>query len=357
MNRELLVYPHYPNNPWQAMMYQALPGLDVRVVEDPFTLGEIDPERAPLLHLNWTAPLSQNAPDIAESWRRVEGFLAGLDRYRAAGGRLIWSVHNVLPHETVHRGPELFLCRSLAERADTVLIMNPDTADLTAPLYRLPPERTVHIPHPSYLGRFPDDGDDAAARTRLGIAPEETVFLLLGVLRPYKGIEALTASVAALPRDGRRYRLLLAGEIGAGYDRAQLEHLVAADDRITAHIGFVPEEDVAGWMRAADAVVLPYRQSLNVSVASLAASFGRPVALRAGASARALLAEDWVFPLPAGPDELFTAELVALAESLETEPRGDAARRFAEQTAPERIARAFAEELRRLQERPASPSR
>jgi glycosyltransferase involved in cell wall biosynthesis len=66
----------------------------------------------------------------------------------------------------------------------------------------------------------------------------------------------------------------------------------------------VREADVAGWFRAASAVVLPYRRTEQSGVASLANAFGVPVlASTAGGLGERYGASAWTFP-PRAPREL-----------------------------------------------------
>ncbi|MGA2522497.1 MAG: glycosyltransferase [Acidimicrobiales bacterium] len=93
----------------------------------------------------------------------------------------------------------------------------------------------------------------AEARRRLGL-DDAPIALLLGQVRPYKGIGLLARAwpqvVAALPRA----RLLVVGEAYDSADLARLESVPGVEVRR----GFVPEQDLDAWAAAADVLVLPY---------------------------------------------------------------------------------------------------
>ncbi len=93
----------------------------------------------------------------------------------------------------------------------------------------------------------------AQARKALGLDEAPTA-LLLGQVRPYKGIALLAQAwprvAAALPGS----RLLVVGEAYESADLARLEACAGVEVRR----GFVPEADLDLWAAAADVLVLPY---------------------------------------------------------------------------------------------------
>jgi hypothetical protein len=100
--------------------------------------------------------------------------------------------------------------------------------------------------------------------------------LCFGFVAPYKGLEtALEAARLA----GPPISLVVAGGehprlAGQGY----LDGLRARYGQVAHFTGFVPEEDVAAWFEAADAVLLPYPQPFSSSgVLADAAAHGVPV--------------------------------------------------------------------------------
>src|SRR5690606_1597958 len=93
------------------------------------------------------------------------------------------------------------------------------------------------------------------ARRALGIAPEEAVFLFLGYVRAYKGVDVLFDALGRLSRDGPPWRALVAGEwyvdrrpLAAALGRAEAAGRVEIVDR------YVSEEEVAELLAAADVV-------------------------------------------------------------------------------------------------------
>jgi glycosyltransferase involved in cell wall biosynthesis len=358
--REVIAFPHYPNNPFQSILYAGLsPAFSLRTpatVEELLTelAREQDAASPRILHLNWTAPIVQFGPQTPEEAEAEVGrFLTALDGFAARGGLLVWTVHNTMPHEVRFREAEVRLSRGIVERADSIITMNPATAALVANDYPLPPERTVVQEHPSYRGRFRDEVTKAEARAALGLAPDAEVLLLFGTLRPYKGVERVLADFERALATRQGLVLLVAGEIGAGFDEDGLRRLLDLDG-VLPYLRYVPSDDAQFWLRAADALVLPYLSALNPSLVYLAATFGVPVLLSDLPSLRHLGDEPWVHPV----DFSNPVDLPAILDDIDRQrPLAEkAADEFARRTDPSIVAARFAGFLAQLQPRRPRPS-
>jgi beta-1,4-mannosyltransferase len=132
------------------------------------------------------------------------------------------------------------------------------------------------IPHPSFIGRYPNDISRQQAHASLSLTDEDFVFLFFGGLRPNKGIESLIQAFRRL--EGGRLRLVIAGD--PGQNQAYLQELQGrrqSDPRIRFTPQWVADEQVQEFMNAADVVVLPFARITTSSSAILAMSFSRPV--------------------------------------------------------------------------------
>lgn len=122
----------------------------------------------------------------------------------------------------------------------------------------------------------------AQARRRLGIADGEKALLFLGRLRPYKGLECLLAAFQLLASSDHQYRLIVASEPKKGSEDYSDEIRRMIDQEIDpAHIilkmHFIPDEDMEIYLKAADVLVLPYKEIFQSGVLFLGYSFGLPV--------------------------------------------------------------------------------
>lgn len=334
-------------NLFQSMLYADLP--DVGGHASPVTdlLDHLDrraerPADPGVLHLHWTSPILQWATSPQEAKQALERFRHALAAFQQRGGRLMWTVHNVLPHDEQHREEEIELGRLLAAQADLIHVLSDVTLSEVAGLYKLDPAKVVAIAHSSYLGQYPDWVTPEQARARLGILPAEKVLLALGGIRPYKGLDGLLDAFEEMVAVDPTLRLLVAGKPSFHPATAQLLERCESSPRVLGRFEHVPDDQLQVWMRAADLAVLPYRRILNSGAFLLAQTFGLPVvAPREGA----LRVEDGLPHVrlfdPAAPESL-SRVLTAAVGDLVTD--ADGARR-APEWAAERIQRCTPEEM------------
>ena len=222
-------------------------------------------------HFHWLATIDDD--------EKIARFESVLQTLRAQQRKIVWTVHNVLPHDGTDNASAVKVRLAITEAADLVHVMNERTADLVEPFFSLAGKRIFHSPHPSYIGGVPDTALRAEARFQLGLAPETTVFLCFGAIQPYKGIEELIAAARMLAdrRPALDWALVIAG---VGKDEALVQRLLQSDDiggRLSIHPRAIAVEDVQYFFRAADYAVCAYRSSLNSGVAMLALTFGVPL--------------------------------------------------------------------------------
>ena len=130
---------------------------------------------------------------------------------------------------------------------------------------------------------FPDTGTSPArARARLGLGKSEKTILCFGRIKPYKGIEYLLSAFRELALCDERYRLIIAGEVQKG-NESYLNSLVRGMEaeikrgQVILKAEFIPDEDMEIYLKAADVMVLPYKDIFQSGVLFLGYSFGLPV--------------------------------------------------------------------------------
>jgi len=204
------------------------------------------------------------------------------------------------------RAPGRALYRALARRADVVLVHTPAARDAMSAVAG-PATPVVVVPHHRRPPPAPTT-DGGALRARLGI-DDARLLLALGVFHPDKGLDDLVDALARLPRGAAH--LVVAGDVrrrsGAfrAFEVADRRHLARVRDQVRGAglqpwvhwTGYVPEGEIAPWLDAADAAVLPYRRIEQSGVGSLAAALEVPVlASDAGSLAAEYGDPGWSFP-------------------------------------------------------------
>lgn len=343
-------YPRFQTNPYQQLLYRrardhGLAPVGIRRLDVLPGVAELRRRGVrTALHLHWLHLILRDAASEADGGRRVAAFLAELDRHRAAGGRLVWTVHNILPHEMRWERLEVELCAGVAARADVIHILAAATRELVAPYYELPPERVLHIPHPSYAGAYDDAMSRLEARHELGLQPDDFAYLALGAIRPYKGLDRLLEAWHSLPPDQTR-RLIVAGEPIEAADVEPLLEALARAPGVILDAHKVPAERVPLFLRAADVGVLPYARALNSGALMLYLTFGLPVIVPAGGGLEGVVEPSFATTFwPEAPDGL--ARALDVARQSATPAARSAALAVAQRLPPDELSSRFARELR-----------
>jgi glycosyltransferase involved in cell wall biosynthesis len=310
------------SNPYCELLYDHVERLGVEVLDGRSGLRWLFAHRgrARAIHLHW--------PERHFVRGRVGSALAFALRLlvaRALGYRIVWTVHNLAPHEDAGLADRLV--RAALTRVATLVVH----CEAARRLLGSPGRRAFVIPHGTYVGRYPNGITRAAARARLGLEPDAHVLLAFGQVRPYKGLDALLTAFAALPRSDAR--LVIAGAPVSG---ARLPEPL--DPRVRLFLRHVPDAEVQVFFNAADVVVLAYRAVLTSGAAMLALSFGRGiVGPRVGCLAQLEHSGAALLYDPEMQDGL----AAALVRALEADPGalGERARRFARSLSWDAIAR------------------
>lgn len=313
---QVLVFPAYLNNAFLNLLELSARADGFRVegahTFDDLVAGAAQLGRGDTLHVHWTTPIAQQAQSESEARRRVttlERLLSGL---RSRGAKLVWTVHNRLPHELTFRELEVRLYRVLASSADAIHIMAPHTPSAISDVVTVDPRKIRQIAHPSYEGVYDTGVTRDEARASFDISDDDRSILFLGQIRPYKGVDDLARAAArANERRGGDLVLMLAGVVKE-MPRAEFAASLPANLRTISHLEFVDDADIARWFRAADIACFPYRAILNSGSLHLAATFRVPVILPGDPYLREQFAgETWVaFFDPADPEGSI-AELLA----------------------------------------------
>jgi len=144
-------------------------------------------------------------------------------------------------------------------------------------------ERTVTVIRHPINNAFPDtDLTPAEAKRRLGVRDDERTILFFGRIRPYKGIEILLAAFRQLLTSHANYRLIIAGEPKKGSEDYldEIQRTISREfskGEIILKVQFIPDEEMELYLKAADVLVLPYKNIFQSGVLFLAYSFGLPV--------------------------------------------------------------------------------
>lgn len=297
-------------NPYTWLLCSHLTTLGVRIRD--FTPARALRGGYDVLHVHWPEK-ALNAESLLGRVAGAVAALAMLDAARLHGARVVWTAHNAWPHESRHPKLEEWFWSAVVRRVDTVI--HPSVAGRQAVEARYPQlARRPHavVPMGHFRGAYADTVSREDARAAFGISDGARVVAFLGLVRPYKNVPHLVRTVRALPRAAGEVVLLVGGAPHTAALADEVREAAGGDPRVRLALEHIPDDDIQRYLRAADLVVLPFRDITNSGSALLALSFDRPVLLPArGAMAelQALAGADWVCTY----DEDLTPDVLARA--------------------------------------------
>jgi glycosyltransferase involved in cell wall biosynthesis len=119
------------------------------------------------------------------------------------------------------------------------------------------------------------------AKQRLGICEGEKTILFFGRITPYKGLEYLVAAFRQISARHEKYKLIIAGRPDCSEQYWNTIRETIREDvqtgRILLRSEFIPDDQTEIYFKAADVLVLPYRDIYQSGVLFLGHSFGLPV--------------------------------------------------------------------------------
>lgn len=204
--------------------------------------------------------------------------------YKVLGKKVALTAHNV--NQARRDGKDSWLnrltLRTQYHLADHLFVHTQKMKAELVDEFRVRESAVTVIRHP-INDAFPNtELSPAEAKRRLGLKAEEKAILCFGRIKPYKGIEILIEAFRPLAERDRSYRLVIAGQVQRG-NEAYLELLRQAAARelengqILLKTQFIPDEEMEVYLKAADALVLPYKEIFQSGVLFLGYSFGLPV--------------------------------------------------------------------------------
>ncbi len=281
--------PPAAKNPYLSLLGDALTSLGASVVlsHRPHLRQTLraDPTTE-MIHIHWPELIvGSTRPEPSLSpYLRSAHLLLTLTLARSRGMRVVWTIHNLAPHEPRRPRLDKWLGTAIARLASSSLAHSEHAANLASEEFRH--HRIEVAYHPNYIGYYPPGEARNVVRDSLRIPQDAYVFLAFGLVRAYKQLPTLIDEFRRL--DDQNVRLIVAGEPRHPEDRTQVIAAAGGDSRVVLLLERIPDEAVASLHQAADVGVLAYRDVFSSGALMLALSCGLPVISPAGSTATEL---------------------------------------------------------------------
>jgi beta-1,4-mannosyltransferase len=262
------------SNPYLGCLKESLSVLGILCEKARYDSGWVRTlPRNSIIHMHWPSVFYHSS--VSDSWEerllRWDAYLRDVER---CGIRIVWTVHNLYPHES---GPVAFEREArllLIQHSSHLLVHCSEALRMLGKEFGPLPPTTV-IPHPDFVDAYPPVQEQRGARKALGLRQDVFTVLFFGKLRAYKGINRLVAALHLA--NIAEWQLLIAGAPSEGVDPASLRGVADGDPRIHLVDQHIESEEVPIYFGAADVVALPYDSVLSSGTTALAHSMARPV--------------------------------------------------------------------------------
>jgi beta-1,4-mannosyltransferase len=275
------VSPIENDNPYVSLLYAALraQGVWVQAADlRPWRLF-FGGQRYDVLHIHWPEYIMVGRGSGPTHAARVVAATVALRSsvrlLQARGVRVVWTAHNIRPHDPDTPSIQIDLYRWLAREADAVIVHTHHAARLvrdqlgrTGPMYL--------ARHGNYIGVYdPPSMDRKELRSRYGFHDSDQVLLAFGQIRAYKRLLELVSDCEASTPPSTR--LVIAGAPKDSGVAQKLKEMATASNRIVLLDRYISEREVGELYAVADLAVFNYSEIFSSGALVLALSLGLAV--------------------------------------------------------------------------------
>ncbi len=204
--------PNDQTNPYGNLLVDALArhGVEAEfVLEHSASWLRANTVKFDVMHWHWPSHEYTDPTSRDETERRMHDFVDELRLARDLGWRVVWTAHNLYPHDRTHHDLNVAFRRAFVDLA-TAIISHCDVAVDAVRREFHPTAPMFVIPHGNFIDVLPADVSRDEERAALGIGPDDFVYGFIGNLLPYKGLEELIDAFKAAD-DGRSWLLISGG--------------------------------------------------------------------------------------------------------------------------------------------------
>ena len=237
-----------------------------------------------ILHIHWPERLYKWYVLKKEDKQQLKEIEKRLRWYRQNGSKIIYTVHNLLPHNTKAPENDSKFYNLIIEYADLIHHHCPKSIDLVAEKFPAAKEKpNIVANHGDYLIDYRDVSKETARRI-LGIPQKSYVILNFGSQQSYKGNSLINKTFSKL--EIKNKFLLTAGNFRYNSFPFPKNYLLKAlnylrEKKISSTKKYIlkpiPPKEIAVIFGASDIVFLGHSSGLTSGVLNLAATFSKPV--------------------------------------------------------------------------------
>lgn len=192
------------------------------------------------------------------------------------GYKLIWTVHNRIPHEKITANDEL-VTDLILNLSNKIIVHSYNNAnELNIPKNYT--NKISVIPLGNYKDAYPNEISQKEARSKLKIDKKNLVYIFFGKIRPYKGIDQLIEKIPVIFNKKKKITLIIAGQCTDGIILSKLRNFqITYPNNVILYNKYIPDDEVQIFFKAADLAIFPFKELTTSSSVLLALAFNIPI--------------------------------------------------------------------------------
>lgn len=269
----VLAFPKYKDklNPYLINLNKYLDlNSEIQITE--FSILKPFCKRYDIFHLHW--PDYFFVRSIYKTFFRIIYFLLIICVFKLRKTKLIWTIHNLEPHENHHPWLNYKIVGLWSYLIDGYTVMSEVSSTLARRKYPILKQKKMKMIYHSTYENYQNIVSKSEARKKFKIEKNSKVLLFFGNICNYKNIPLLISEFKKL--NNKKFTLIIAGNVKC----ISLKKEIIKQSKklnIQLHLRFIFEHEVQFFFNASDIVILPFKNILNSGSAMLALSFRRPI--------------------------------------------------------------------------------
>jgi glycosyltransferase involved in cell wall biosynthesis len=204
--------------------------------------------------------------------------------YKFLGKKIVFTAHNVnrAERDGVDSFLNRFTLRIQYRLVDHIFVHTKSMKDQLARSFGISQDKVTVIPFGAG-GMVPNSRmTSVEAKRRMGLRESDRTILFFGRIAWYKGLDLLVDAFSRIALHDRSYRLIIAGESTTDWAQHwnEVRDIIESSpmrEQVVQEIRHIADDEMEIYFKAADVLVLPYRQISQSGALFMSHSFGLPV--------------------------------------------------------------------------------
>lgn len=281
-------------------------GLDIRDLKHGKLMLQVGQAKSgDIVHIHWMHHAYQNQNPLLFIVKSVI-FIMTMLYLKIRNIQLVWTIHNLYPHQVKFPKLERFMRMLICRFCNKLIVASESIKRRVMAEFNVPASKLFVVKHGHYLGVYKSQGMDF--RRIYNISEDAEIYLFLGAIKAYKGVEDLIEAFNAVKT--KQSYLVIAGK--ADQEMQTYLKQVKDTENIILDVRFIPNEEIADLISSVDVMVMPYKEITTSGSAILGLSFKKLIVMPNNDFASEYFKEDMVVGYdPTDPIGLKKAMLTA----------------------------------------------